>query len=142
MTGSTSSRSLARRGAGTSGCGDWAGSGPAGRKFRQRARIGIRFHTLVLADSTQLSISTETIIREGDAPGNAAAAKVGGGAVGGAILGAIIGGAKGAAIGATAGAGGGAAVVEAGEPSTLVLPAGSTFSIRLLSPVSVTVEED
>ena len=113
-----------------------------GGKFRQRARIGIRFHTLVLADSTQLSISTETIIREGDAPGNAAAAKVGGGAVGGAILGAIIGGAKGAAIGATAGAGGGAAVVEAGEPSTLVLPAGSTFSIRLLSPVSVTVEED
>ncbi|HKB10392.1 MAG TPA: hypothetical protein VKD69_07055, partial [Vicinamibacterales bacterium] len=85
-----------------------------GGKFKERAVLGVRFHTLVLADGTRLPMSTETIYRYGDAPGNSSAAKVGGGAVGGAILGAILGGAKGAAIGAAAGAGGGAAVVEAG----------------------------
>ena len=72
-----------------------------GGKFKERARLGIRFHTLVLADGTRLPVSTETITRFGDAPGNGSAAKIGGGAVAGAILGAIIGGAKGAAIGAT-----------------------------------------
>ena len=75
-----------------------------GGKFKERAKLGIRFHTLVLADGTRIPISTETIYREGDSPGNSSAQKIGGGAVGGAILGAILGGAKGAAIGATAGA--------------------------------------
>src|SRR3954468_5395835 len=70
-----------------------------GGKFKDRARLGIRFHTLALADGTRLPISTETIYRDGDAPANGSAAKVGGGAVAGAILGAIIGGGKGAAVG-------------------------------------------
>ena len=78
-----------------------------GGKFKERARLGIRFHTLVLADGTRLPISTETIFREGEAPGNSSPSKVGGAAVGGAILGAILGGAKGMAIGAAAGAGAG-----------------------------------
>jgi len=78
-----------------------------GGKFKERARLGIRFHTLVLADGTRVPISTETIFRDGEAPGNSSAAKVGGAAVGGAILGAILGGAKGAAIGAAAGGIGG-----------------------------------
>ena len=52
-----------------------------GGKFKDRARLGIRFHTLVLADGTQVPISTETIYREGAAPGNSSAAKVGGGAI-------------------------------------------------------------
>ena len=86
-----------------------------GGKFKERARLGIRFHTLVLADGTRVPISTETIYRDGEAPGNSSAAKVGGAAVGGAIIGAILGGAKGAAIGATAGAGGGTAAVMAGD---------------------------
>ena len=86
-----------------------------GGKFKERARLGIRFTTLVLADGTRLPMSTETIYREGEAPGNSSAAKIGGGAIGGAILGAILGGAKGAAIGATAGAGGGVAAVQAGD---------------------------
>ena len=86
-----------------------------GGKFKERARLGIRFTTLVLADGTRMPMSTDTIYREGEAPGNSSAAKIGGGTVGGAILGAILGGAKGAAIGATAGAGGGVAVVQAGD---------------------------
>jgi len=111
-----------------------------GGKFKEQARLGIRFHTIVLADGTNLPISTETIVRLGDAPGNGSAAKIGGGAVGGAILGAILGGAKGAAIGATAGAGAGTAAVTAGERSAVVLPAGTPLTPRILSPVTVTVE--
>jgi hypothetical protein len=111
-----------------------------GGKFKERARLGIRFTSLVLADGTEMSIGTETIYRDGEAPGNSSAAKIGGAAVGGAILGAILGGARGAAIGATAGAGGGAAVVQAGERSEAMIPAGSPLTVRLMGPLTVTVE--
>jgi hypothetical protein len=113
-----------------------------GGKFKEQARLGIRFHTIVLGDGTKLPISTETIVRVGDAPGNGSAAKIGGGAVGGAILGAILGGAKGAAIGATAGAGAGTAAVTASDRSNVVLAAGTPLTPRMLSPVTVTVERD
>jgi hypothetical protein len=86
-------------------------------------------------------LSTETIYREGEAPGQASATKIGAGAVGGAILGAILGGGKGAAIGATAGAGGGAAVVAAGDRATVTLPVGTPMTARILSPLSVTIEK-
>lgn len=112
-----------------------------GGKFKERAHLGIRFNTLVLADGTRLPINTEMISRDGEAPGNSSAAKVGGAAVGGAILGAILGGAKGAAIGAATGAGGGAAVVEAGDRSTATLPAGTPMTVRITSPVTVTIEK-
>jgi hypothetical protein len=113
-----------------------------GGKFKDRARLGIRFHTIVLADGTRVPISTETIYREGVAPGNSSAAKVGGGAVGGAILGAILGGGKGAAIGAAAGAGGGSAAVMAGDRSTVVVAPGTPMTVRVLSPVTVTTEKE
>jgi hypothetical protein len=112
-----------------------------GGKFRERARLGIRFHTLVLADGTRVAISTETIFRDGEAPGNSSAAKMGGAAVGGAILGAILGGGKGAAIGATAGAGAGTAAVMAGDRNAATLPAGTPMTVRILSPVTVTTEK-
>jgi type IV secretory pathway VirB10-like protein len=111
-----------------------------GGKFSERARLGIRFHTLVLADGTKLPIATETIYRDGEAPGNSSRAKVGGAAVGGAILGAILGGGKGAAIGAAAGAGAGGAAVAAGDRSTATLPAGTAMTVRILQPVTVTID--
>jgi hypothetical protein len=111
-----------------------------GGRFKERARLGIRFHTLVLGDGTRLPITTDTIYRYGDEPGNKSAAKIGGGAVAGAILGAIIGGAKGAAVGATAGAGGGTAAVMAGDRGEAAFPAGAEVTARILSPVTVTVE--
>ncbi len=113
-----------------------------GGKFKERARLGIRFNMLVLADGTRVPISTETIFRDGDAPGNSSAAKVGGGAVGGAILGAILGGAKGAAIGATTGAAGGTAAVMVGDRSNVVLPPGTPMTVRVLSPVTITTEKN
>jgi hypothetical protein len=112
-----------------------------GGKFRERARIGIRFTTLVLADGSRVQISTETIYRDGEPPGKESAAKVGGAAVGGAILGAIFGGGKGAAIGATAGAGAGSATVMASERNNANLRSGEPITVRILSPVSVTIEQ-
>jgi len=111
-----------------------------GGKFKERARLGIRFNTLVLADGTRIPISTETIFREGDAPSNGAAPKVGGAAVAGTILGAILGGGKGAAIGAAAGAGAGAAAVAAGDRNAATLPLGTAMTVRILQPITVTAD--
>ena len=110
-----------------------------GGKFKERARLGIRFHTLVLADGTRLPISTETVFRVGDAP--TAAAKIGGAAVGGAILGAILGGGKGAAIGGAAGASAGAAAAANSDRNAAVFPPGTQLTVRLMSPVMVTIEQ-
>ncbi len=111
-----------------------------GGKFKEQAKLAIRFQTIVLADGTRLPISTAPVEREGESKSNSSAAKVGGGAIAGTILGAILGGGKGAAIGAAAGAGGGTAAVEAGDRSVATLRAGEPITIRLLSPVSVTTE--
>lgn len=113
-----------------------------GGRMRERARIGIRFHTIELADGSRLTISTDTIVRYGEAPGNGSAAKIGGGAVAGAILGAIINGGKGAAIGAATGAGAGTAAVMSGERGAAVFPAGSDVTARILSPVTVSIERE
>lgn len=111
-----------------------------GGRLKERARLGIRFHTLMLADGTRLPITTETMYRNGDAPGNSSAAKIGGGAAAGAILGAIIGGAKGAAIGGSVGAGAGTASVMSGERNAATFQAGTDVTARILSPVTLTVE--
>ena len=113
-----------------------------GGKVRERARLGIRFHTIVLAGGDKLTLRTDAITREGASPGRESAAKIGGAAVGGAILGAILGGGKGAAIGAGVGAGGGTAAVMAGERNVVTVPAGSTVSVRMRQPVTVTVEKE
>jgi len=107
-----------------------------GGKFKERARLGIRFNAIVLADGTRIPISTETIFREGDAPSTAP--RVGGGAVAGTILGAILGGGKGAAIGAAAGAGAGAATLAAGDRNAATLAAGTSMTVRILQPVTIT----
>jgi hypothetical protein len=112
-----------------------------GGKFKETARLGVRFHTLVLADGTRLTLNTETVFRDGLPPSGEAAAKVGGAAVGGAILGAILGGTRGAVVGGTVGAAGSAAAVAASERNAATLPAGATLTVRLTSPVTVTIEK-
>jgi hypothetical protein len=111
-----------------------------GGRMRERARLGVRFTSIVLADGTRVPIQTDTIYREGDAPGGESAAKIGGGAIGGAIIGGILGGAKGAAIGGAVGAGGGTAAVLAGGRNAATLPAGTPVTVRVEDPVVVTVE--
>jgi hypothetical protein len=110
-----------------------------GGKFKDQARIGVRFTTLYLPDNTRLSIQTDTLFRDGDPPANEATSKVGASAVIGAILGAVIGGKKGAAVGAAAGAGGGAAAVAAGHSNAATIPSGVPMTVRLTAPVTVTV---
>jgi len=113
-----------------------------GGKVKGTARLGVRFHTLVLADTaaTRVPIRTDTILRESESRGQQSAAKIGAATAGGAILGAIIGGGKGAAIGGTIGAGGGTAVVMRGDRSVATLPAGTAITVRLQDAVTVTVE--
>jgi len=112
-----------------------------GGKVRDRARLGVRFTSIVLADGTRLPIETETIYREGDSPGRESSAKIGGGAIGGAIIGGLLGGAKGAAIGGSVGAGAGTAAVMAGGRNNATLASGSPVTVRLEEPVTVTVEK-
>ena len=112
-----------------------------GGKLKDRARLGVRFTSIVLADGTRVPIETDTIYREGEGQGTQSAAKIGGGAIGGAIIGGIIGGAKGAAIGGSIGAGGGTAAVMAGGRNAATLSSGSPVTVRLQEPATVTVEK-
>jgi hypothetical protein len=111
-----------------------------GGKIKDRARLGVRFNALVLPDSSRVALSTDTVYREGEAPSTSSSAKIGGAAIGGAIIGAILGGGKGAAIGTGIGAAGGTAAAMAGDRRAVVLPAGTPLSVRVQSPLTVTVE--
>ena len=112
-----------------------------GGKVKERARLGIRFHTVVLGNGSRLNIKTDSVVREGNSPAKESAAKIGGAAIGGAILGAILGGGKGAVIGGATGAAGGTAATMASERNPAVLTAGTTVSVRVQQPVPVTVEK-
>jgi type IV secretory pathway VirB10-like protein len=111
-----------------------------GGKVKTPAHIGIRFHTLVLADGSEVALRTEPIYRDAESPAGNSAKKIGGAAVAGAILGGIMGGGKGAAIGAATGAGGGTAAVMSGDRSAVNIPSGSIVTAKLSSPATITVE--
>lgn len=111
-----------------------------GGKVKERARLGVRFHTVVLANGRQASLRTEPIYREGESPAGSSSRKIGGAAIGGAVLGAILGGGKGAIAGATAGAAGGTAVVMTGDRNPAVLSSGSIVTVKLAGPTSLDVE--
>jgi type IV secretory pathway VirB10-like protein len=112
-----------------------------GGKLKERARLGVRFHTLVLADGREVPLRTEPIFREGESPTGDSARKIGGAAIGGAILGAIMGGGKGAAIGSAAGAAGGSAAVMSGDRNAATLAAGTIVTVRLAAPAAIEVEK-
>lgn len=112
-----------------------------GGKIKERARLGIRFHTLVLGDGRQVDLRTDTIYREGGSVSSESSKKIGGAAIGGAVLGAIMGGGKGAVLGGAAGAAGGTAVVMAGGRNPATLPGGTVVTARVTSPVSIEVEK-
>jgi hypothetical protein len=113
-----------------------------GGKMKERARLGVRFHTLVLADGREIPLRTEAIFREGESPSSESARKIGGAAIGGAILGAIIGGGKGAVVGGAAGAAGGSAAVMAGDRNAATLPAGTIVTVRLTAPATIEIQKE
>ncbi len=111
-----------------------------GGRFRERPRLGLRFDRVILTDGTRLSISTDTIFREGDSPSADATAKVGAGAVAGAILGGVLGGKKGAVLGGVAGAAGGTATVMTGDAHETALREGAPLTVRLTGDLVVLVQ--
>jgi hypothetical protein len=113
-----------------------------GGRMKGKARLAIRFHTIVLADGTQVALKTDPVVREGQSAGGESAAKVGGAAIGGAILGAILGGGKGAAIGGAVGAAGGTAAAMSNDRNPATLSAGTTVTVRMQAPVTVTVQKN
>lgn len=113
-----------------------------GGRIKGRARLAIRFHTIVLADGSELALKTDPVVREGASAGGESAAKVGGAAIGGAILGAILGGGKGAAIGGAVGAGAGTAAAMSNDRNPATLSAGTTVTVRMQAPVTVTVQKE
>jgi len=113
-----------------------------GGRIKGKARLAIRFHTIVLADGSQLALKTDPVVREGQSTGGESAAKVGGAAIGGAILGAILGGNKGAAIGGAVGAGAGTAAAMSNDRNPATLAAGTTVTVRMQAPVTVTVQKE
>jgi hypothetical protein len=113
-----------------------------GGKMKGKARLAVRFHTVTLADGAVLAIRTDAVVREGQSPAGETAAKVGGAAVGGAILGAILGGGRGAAIGAGIGAGAGTAAAMTNDRNAATLPAGTSVTVRVEQPVTVTVQKE
>lgn len=112
-----------------------------GGKMKQAARLGVRFHTLVLADGREIPLRTEPVYREGESPSAESTRKIGGAAIGGAILGAIMGGGKGAVIGGAAGAAGGSAAVMAGDRNAATLASGTVVTVRLSAPATIEVEK-
>ena len=110
-----------------------------GGRFRERARLGIRFATIILPDNTRVNVTTEPIHRVGESPTGEATAKIGAAAVVGTIIGAAIGGKKGAAIGSATGAGGGTAAVMASGPNFVMLPTGTSLTVRLTEPATFQV---
>ena len=112
-----------------------------GGKVKERSRLGVRFHTLILGDGSEVALQTEPVYRDGESPAGDSTKKIGGAAVGGAILGAILGGGKGAAIGGAIGAGAGTGAVMAGSRRAATIQAGSPVTVKVLSPVTVNVEK-
>lgn len=111
-----------------------------GGRFKERARLGVRFNRLILSENSTSRIETDIILREGDSPTGEATSKIGASAVIGAILGGVIGGKKGAAIGGSAGAAGGTAAVAAGGRNDADLAEGTPLTVRLTRPVTLLIE--
>lgn len=112
-----------------------------GGKVRDRSRIGVRFTAITATTGERVPITTDVVVRDGESPVPASAAKIGGGAVGGAIIGGLLGGGKGAAIGSTIGASAGTAVVMTGERKAAVFAAGTPVTIRLTRAAAVTIDK-
>jgi type IV secretory pathway VirB10-like protein len=112
-----------------------------GGKVKARARLGIRFHTLVLADGSEVALNTEPFYRDGESPAGDSAKKIGGATAVGAILGGILGGGKGAVIGGATGAAGGTAATMAGDRNAAVVAPGSIVTVHLSAPATIQVEK-
>ncbi len=110
---------------------------PSG-KVKGRARLGIKFNTLVVRDA-RYDITTMSLTREAAGTPKKDAEQIGIPAAGGAIVGALIGGKKGAGIGAAVGGGAGTAYVLSTPGKEVTLGSGAKLSVKLAQPVTIRV---
>jgi hypothetical protein len=111
----------------------------AGR-VKGRARIALRFDTLMLAErSERLEIETRPIAYEAPSTKKEDAKKIGIPAVAGAVVGAIVGGGGGAAKGAVIGGGAGTAYVLVTKGEEIRVNSGAPLHVRLQRPIILTV---
>jgi hypothetical protein len=107
-------------------------------KVEGRARLGLRFHTLVpIGDADRYRISTAAWTRVAPSTKQKDVAKIAIPAAGGAIVGGLIGGKKGAAIGAAAGGGAGTGVVLSTRGQEVRLGRGAVLTVRLTEPLTI-----
>src|SRR4051812_49108266 len=104
-------------------------------RVKGRASIGFKFDRLSVGSETH-RIQTAAVTREAAADKKSDVKKGGIGAGLGAVVGGVVGGGKGAAIGAVAG---GAGTVMATKGDEIELPAGTTVTVHLQEPLTVTV---
>ena len=107
----------------------------AGR-FNGRSALVIKVTRLAYNGRTY-ELRSSQYSKQGASRNTHAAAAIGGGAGVGAIIGVILGGEKGAAIGAVIGAGAGTGVQAMSKAAQVQLPAKSTLSFRLETPLTV-----
>lgn len=106
-------------------------------RVKGRARLAVRFHTLVLPNAASLALQTDRVTWEARGTQKKDAATIALPAAGGAIVGGAVGGAKGTAVGAAIGGAAGTAVVLASRGEELRISAGRTVRVSLRSPLVV-----
>ena len=111
-----------------------------GGRFNEPAKLGVRFHTIVMPGATDVPVVIDPLIREGPAQAGDSKKKIAGGAAAGAAVGWMKGGVTGALTGAAVGGGAGTAakVVEGRKPAEL--PAGARARVELRAPAAVIVK--
>lgn len=105
-------------------------------KVKGEARLKLAL-TSITINGTSYTISTSMSENTSKGKGKRTAATTGGGAAVGAVIGGIAGGGKGAAIGAGVGAGAGFAGGAMTGNSQIELPAETSLSFQLASPITL-----
>ncbi len=113
----------------------------ASGKVEGRARLGVRFHEVELADGGRHDVRTAAVRREAAGTKARDARNIGVGAAAGALIGGIVGGGKGAGVGTAVGAGAGTGVVMATAGDEVSMAAGSTVRTTLEAPLTVLVPD-
>jgi len=113
-----------------------------GGKVKEAAKLGVRFHTLVLASGAEVLLTIDPLVQEGVAPSGRSKATIGGGAAVGALTGWLLGGTEGAIKGGVTGAGGGTAATMMTKAKPAVVPKGAQARVRLIAPITVRVERE
>lgn len=111
-----------------------------GGRVSSVARLGVRFHTLVMSGVPDVPLVIDPLIQLGPEMSGDAKKKIGGGAAAGAGIGWLKGGLVGAVTGAAVGAGAGTATKIVEGRKAAEVPGGATARVELRAPALVTVK--